>query len=159
MSLSGDVRPKRDTSESLPNTVEKTGANVNIQDKAYGRNTKTTYKIMQADSKGKYSFQGLSFIPDCFVARLRLRSAADILSVRGALISHYTRTTIWYVQQVRCYFWKINRCSCIISRKLLSCDFLTQKPVALQLNCRLIMSSLSSKPAFINRSITLYAIG
>src|SRR3989344_3380647 len=52
-------------------------------------------------------------------------------------------------------FWNTKRCSCIINRKFDSLDLVTQKPVALQLNCLFIMSSLSINPAFRNRSITL----
>ncbi len=57
------------------------------------------------------------------------------------------------------YFLNINKCSCMMRRKLLSFDFLTQNPVAWQLNWRFMISSLRTNPTFKNRSITRKARG
>ena len=57
------------------------------------------------------------------------------------------------------YFWKINKCSCIIRRKFDSFDFFTRNHVALQLCCTLTISSFNSNQTSKNFCITLNAIG
>ena len=74
-------------------------------------------------------------------------------------IVHCILCTMYFFANDFYGFLKINKCSCIIRRKLYFCELVFQYPVALQLCCTFTISSLRAKPTLRNRSITLNAIG